>query len=180
MAVTTTMVALASLGIGAASFIQQQEAAGEARSAQERARGEQEKIRGEQKAQNAAMAAQERRAQIREERVRRARISQSATGTGVAGGSGEFGAIGALGTNLATNIGANIGKVAAGERTSGYAQQAATFMGQAAAAASDAQQSAQLFSLATNIFDRSGGIGSIKSIFDTQYPTGGTNIEGGQ
>lgn len=157
-------VAIISAVIGGISLEQGMEARADAKDASNKAADEQRKIQGEQKAQNAAQAAAERRKQVREERVRRARILQSSTDTGVAGGSGEFGALGALGTNLATGIGSNLGAIAAGERTSGYAQNAADFMGQANSARSDAEQAGQLTGLSLSIFSASGG-------FDRTTPT---------
>ena len=153
---------IASVTVGTVATVQGMEARKEARSASENAAGEQRKIQGEQKAQNAAQAATERRKQVREERVRRARVMQSAEASGVSESSGEFGALGALGTNLATNIGSNLVAVAAGERTSGYAQSAADFMGKAGAARSDAEQAGQIFSLSSSIFSASGGMGAIQ------------------
>ena len=167
------VISLVAAGTTVTSFVMQQQAAGEARSAQARARGEQEKIQSEQKAQNAAAAAAERRAQIREERVRRARVMQGSAGTGAAFSSGEFGALGALGTNLASNIGTNVGKVASSERTSGYAQQAATFMGEARNAESSAQQAARLFSLSGTIFGATKGVDVLKKVATVETPIDG-------
>lgn len=75
-----------------------------------------------EKATNAAAAARERRQQIREERIRRARVLQSAENSGTAGSSGEFGAIGALSTNLNSNIGANLGSLRESNIMSGINQ----------------------------------------------------------
>ena len=166
MAVTA---AIGSLVLGTVSLVKGEEARNEARSSQERSRGEQQKIQGEQKAQNAAQAAQERRTQVREERVRRARVLQSSEGTGVEGSSGEFGAIGALSTNLSSNIGSNLGRISASDRTSTYAQNSANFMSDAQNSMFDAQQADKLFSLSTSIFSASGGFGAIKGA-----PTGAT------
>lgn len=173
MAVTA---AIASVVIGATSLVKGEEARQEARSASEKSAAEQRKIQSEQKAQNAAQAASERRKQIREERVRRARVLQSSEASGVEGSSGEFGALGALGTNLATNIGTNLGAVAAGERTSGFAQNAADFMGQANNARSGAEQAGQMFSLSSSIFAASGGF---KTLFPAPPAATGSNIPPG-
>lgn len=139
---------IASLVVGAVSTVQGMEARSEAKR-------EGQKLQGEQKAQNAAQAAQERRAQVREERVRRARVLQSAEGTGITGSSTEFGALGALGTNLANNQGISAGRVASGQRSSEYAQniQNAQF---------DAQQADALFSLSSSIFSAAGGFNGLK------------------
>ena len=165
--VTSTLVAL-SVGLSAASFVAGEMARSDARSAQNKARGEQEKIQGEQRAQNAAQAAQERRNQVREERVRRSRILQSAEGTGVSDSSGEFGALGSLGTQLSANVGGNLGKLASSERTGVYAQNAANFMGEAQNAMFNAQQADKLFNLSTSIFSAAGGFGPT--------PTGATGM----
>jgi hypothetical protein len=45
-----------------------------------------------------------RRKAIREARLRRAQIMQSAENTGVGNGSGEAGALGVIGTNLGSNV----------------------------------------------------------------------------
>lgn len=161
------VAAVSSLVIGTYSVVEGQAQRKEARSAQERAQREGEKIQGEQRAQNAAQAAAERRAQIREERVRRGRIMQSAENTGASASSGEFGSIGALGTNLATGLGSNLGKIGASERISEYAQNAADFTGQANTALSKAQGSDQLFSLSGSIFSAAGGFGSASQAFTT-------------
>ncbi len=57
--------------------------------------------------------AQTRRAAIREERVRRAQIMQSAANAGAAGSSGEGNSI----SNLSASIGANLSGVAGGAQT---------------------------------------------------------------
>jgi len=142
-------IALGSLALGAVSYVKGEEARSEQKSAQE-------KIQGEQKASNAARAAEERRSQIREERVRRARILQSSEGTGTTGSSGEFGALGVLGTNLGTNLGSNAGRIATGDRISGYAQDVAN-------ASAEAQSMDKLFNLSASIFSNSGGFNTIFS-----------------
>jgi hypothetical protein len=76
----------------------------------------------EEKASNASEAALERRRQIREERVKRARILQSAENTGVEGSSGELGAIGSLATTLSANLGTNLGRITSANRVSGINQ----------------------------------------------------------
>jgi hypothetical protein len=72
-----------------------------------------------------------RRAQIREERIRRATIIQNAQNAGVAGSSGEAGAISAL----SASIGANLSGLSRGERTAEgigiWSGQAQNFMDQA-------------------------------------------------
>lgn len=96
----------------------QKEAASRSAAAQNRARNE-------QMAANAAEAARERRQQIREERVKQARIMQASTNTGVAESSGEFGAIGSIATQVNSNIGFNLGAIQRAESISIFNQQAA-------------------------------------------------------
>lgn len=160
------IIAAASAVTGVVSLVQGAEARSDARRDAKRAADEEKKIQAETKAQQAQRAAEERRAQIREERVRRARILAGAESSGASGSSGEFGALGALATNLGSNIGSNLGILAAGERTSGYAQAAADFRGSADNSLSKAQQSDQLFDLSSKAFSAAGGVKTIKSIFD--------------
>lgn len=98
MAIVGTIVAAASLGFSIYANEQ-------ARSDAKDARREQEKAQAEQRAQNASSSAEERRKQVREERIRRARILQASSNTGTAESSGEIGALGSLSTQLSTNIG---------------------------------------------------------------------------
>src|SRR5690606_9104730 len=115
------------------------------------------KIQREQEAQNAKAASDERRQQLREERVRRGRVMQSAANTGVAGSSGELGALGALATNLNTNIGANLGMLQSAQNISGYSQNAATAMGQANQAGANASLWNQVSGIGSSIFSAGGG-----------------------
>lgn len=91
MAVTAAIVA----GVGTAVSI---DASRDAAEAQEEA------IRASNAAET-AKAAREKRQALREKRIKQAQVEQAAVNTGVAGSSGEFGAVGALSTNLATNLG---------------------------------------------------------------------------
>lgn len=123
----------------------------DARNDQRRA---QEKAASEQKASNAAEAAKERRQQVREERVRRARIMQSSENTGVAGGSGEAGALGSLSTNLSSNIGFNLGALQRAGNISDFNQQAAD-------AGNRAQTAGELGQLGMSVFSAAGGFNTI-------------------
>jgi hypothetical protein len=161
-----TLLAIGSAASGVVSLVQGVEARKDARRNMRNAAEQDKKIQAETKAQQAQRAAEERRAQIREERVRRARVLAGAEASGASGSSGEFGALGALSTNLGSNIGSNLGRLAAGERTSGYAQAAADFRGSAENKLSKAQQSDQLFDLSAKVFSASDGVNQIKSIFD--------------
>lgn len=99
---------------------------------QQRLAGEEGKrIQREQQAQNAAQQAAERRKQIREERVRRARIIQASSNSGTEASSGELGAIGGLSTNLNSNIGQNLGAVQSANNISIFSQNISDLQGNA-------------------------------------------------
>lgn len=119
--ITLGYIAIAAAGVGTVVSIDQQ---GKARKAQQRAQDV-------QRAQSATEAARERRQQIREERIKRARVLQASENTGVASGSGELGAVGALGTNLSSNVGMNLGSVERGQQISLFEQQAANYLSNA-------------------------------------------------
>lgn len=148
------LIAWAALGTTVASTVIQMEA----RRDQARAN---EKIRNEQNATNAQKAAEERRKQIREERVRRAMIEQSSSNSGTGGGSGELGAIGGMSTGLAANLGFNQGLLASAGRISQYSSDAA-------AAADRGATARDIGNLSSSIFQMAGGAGSLN--FGT--PTG--------
>ena len=149
---TATIIAITSAVVGTASYVEAKEARGEQKAASERAAGQQKEARSVQEAANAQQAAMENRQQIREERVRRARIMQSAQNTGTAMSSGEFGSIGSLSTSLSSNIGANRGALQRGQQISALTQNAADFNLEAQNAGIDASNSQSLFSLSTSIF----------------------------
>ena len=124
-------------------------------SEQERAKGkqkeavkEQRKARNEQKAQNEVQAAQERRKQLREERIRRAKILSTSQAVGVVGSSGEVGALGGLSTQLSSNLGANLGALNSASDISLFSQNAANFSSAADQASVNAQMGGQAASLA--------------------------------
>ena len=112
---------------------------------------EQLKAKAEQKASNAAQAAAERRQQIREERVKRARILQSSEGTGVSGSSGETGAIGSLSTQLGSNIGFNLGMLDRAGNISDFSQNAADAMTNMNLATIRGQNATNIFSIGTKL-----------------------------
>jgi len=113
--------------------------------ANQKSRREQEKIRSEQNAQNRSKQMEEQRKQVREERVRRARIMQASENTGTAGSSGEAGAVGGMGTQLAANIGSNLGDAQRGSNISVFQQNAAD-------AANRAQLATSFGSMSNSIF----------------------------
>lgn len=117
---------------------------------------------GEQKAANAQAAAQERRNQIREERVRRARILQTSENTGTSGSSGEAGSLGALSTGLSSNIGSNLGSIQRANTLSDIGQRSADFAGAMREGQAQQQFGQSLFQMGTSIFSASGGFGVSK------------------
>lgn len=163
MAAITTIVAVGALALGAASYVSSEAARGEAKQAAAASAEEQRKSQSEVKALNAQKAANEQRQQVREERIRRARVEQGATNTGADGSSGEFGATSGLASQLGANIGTNIGQLAGAQRISMFNQNAADFSTQAQQSMSDAQGASNLMGLSMNIFNAAGGFGVFKS-----------------
>lgn len=147
----------ASAAVGVASYVEAKEARSEQKAAVQEQAKVQGQIQSEQKAANVAAAANERRSQIRESRVRRARVMQSATNTGASGSSGEFGALGSLGTGLSSNIGSNLGQIETANRVSDLGQTAANFGTAANVAGLKAQDATSMFQLSTSIFSGLGG-----------------------
>src|SRR5574341_325386 len=117
--------------------------------AQQEARKEQKKAKAEQGAINAAKAAQEQRQQIREERIRRARILQASENTGVSESSGQVGAVSGLSTQLQTNLGFNEGMISSANRITEFQQNAADALG-------EADRWKQIGSLSQSIFSAAG------------------------
>lgn len=113
---------------------------------QSKAADEQKKVRRQQQASLAEQAAMERRQQIREERIKRARVMQAAELTGTTGSSGALGAGGALSTQFASNVGFNQSQLAGAQAISQYQQNAAN-------AASRANDFNALGSVAGSIFN---------------------------
>lgn len=141
--VTLGYIAVAVTGTATvAQGVQQHEAAVAGRDAQK-----------EQMALNASRAAQERRQQIREERVRRARVLQASENTGTTESSGQMGAVGNLATQLQTNIGFNLAQIRGAERISGFQQEAQDAM-------DEANMWRQVQQLGGSIFQAAGGFGS--------------------
>lgn len=116
----------------------------------------QARIAAEQKAQNSTESARERRQQIREERVRRARIMQAAANTGTSESSGEFGALGGLATQLGSNIGMNLGKLQSATNLSIFGQELADAQGGMMNANNKSQFGQSLFSTGMSIGGASG------------------------
>lgn len=95
---------------------------------------------------------------------------QSAANTGVAGSSGELGALGALATNLNTNIGANLGMLQSAQNISGYSQNAATAIGQANQAGANASLWNQVSGIGSSIFQAGGGFNTLQGIGGSGTP----------
>lgn len=145
--------------ISAAVSIDAQQDAKSAAARQNRANN---RIRSAQRAQNMSDAAREKRQQIRDARIRRARVMQAASNTGTSDSSGELGAINALSTQFAANIATNLGKIQTAENVSLFSQQAADAAADQFSAQSRGQLSNSIFSIVNNP-TIAGGIESIFS-----------------
>lgn len=146
MAAISTIIAAASLAIGAVSAYNQYQAGQDAADAQKKAQQAQSR--------SAQVAAQrERLAAMREARIKRAQILSSAGVQGV-GGSGVSGATSSIGSQL----GANIGYMNVQE---GFAQAASKANQQAANAMSSATNWQAIGGVAQNIFQSQGGFTTI-------------------
>jgi hypothetical protein len=152
MAALTTIAAIGALVVGAASYVSAEKNRKEAQANYAAQAAEQGKARQEERALNAQAAANERRQQIREERVRRARLLQSAENTGTEGSSGQLGAEGGFATQLGAAIGSNLGRLAGAERITQLGQSAANFGSAAQSSLSSMQANQNLFGLSTTIF----------------------------
>ena len=134
------------------TYQQGQEARKEQEAYMQQAADQQKEAKSVEEAQKAQQASMERRQQIREERVRQARIMQSAANTGTLVSSGTAGGIGSLSTNLQSNLGFNMGTLERSKQISGFNQNAADLMLQGQYAGFEAQNQNSLFALSTSIF----------------------------
>ncbi len=160
VATTAAIIAGAALATTAYSMQQQEKAEDRAVEQQRQAANEQRKSRATAQAGNAAQAAAEKRRQLREERVKRARILQGSVNSGTTGSSGELGAVGNLATQMGDAVGMNLGALDRGANISRYEQDAATFLGNAQNEMQGANQWGQLAGLGMSIAGMaSGGIG---------------------
>lgn len=97
MAAVSTIVAVAAVAVAAGSmYMSSQEAKAAAKDRKQASQVSQ--------AESAAQRNNNRRQQVREERVRRAQIMQGSQNTGVSQSSGELGATSALGTLISANV----------------------------------------------------------------------------
>lgn len=158
-------VALVLFAVGTAVSIDQSE---KARRARNKSADAQKLSNQEAKASASAQAAQERRQQVRDERIRRARILQGGANTGTDGSSGEFGAIGSLASQLGSNIGYNIGQIASAERRSDFLQTAADFSNSASNFQVNAQYGSQVAGIGMSIFNS--GVGQAQPAGTTPAP----------
>lgn len=117
-AIVTAVAAVGGATAGVVSGNQQRAAARHSADLQQQARDT-------QRADNVAKAAQERRQQIRDERIRQARIEQASANTGATGSSGELGALSSITTQTQANVGANLGSIQRVDEISIFNQQAA-------------------------------------------------------
>lgn len=167
---TTTLIAAASLavGVGGAYMSYRQQRA--ASRAQQEALDQQKLIQGEQQAANAEASAAERRQQVREARIRRAQILQSAANTGTAQSSGEFGALSSISTQLNTNMGSNSSQINRANRVSGISQNIANLQSSAAQSSMNAGVFNTLSNLGSSIFSSAGGWNTFKTRSDSFQP----------
>lgn len=168
MAAISTIVAVASLAVAAASAVAQHSAQKEAKQAAGKAAEEQRKARSEQAAELSAKAAAERRTQLREERIKRAKIIQASENTGVSESSGELGAVGNLNTQVGSNIGQNIGSLERAGNITALNQNAADFMSSSQNSIFDANQWGGVGSFGQSVFGAAGGFNAFKP--ETQAP----------
>lgn len=112
----------------------------------------QEQAQDETLAQNAQNAAEQQRQQLREARVKQARILQSATNTGADQSSGELGAIGAVATNLSNNQGISLGALQRSQTIGNLNQDAADSRFEAQQDAQEGQLYGSIGSVGQSIF----------------------------
>jgi hypothetical protein len=161
--------AVAAVVVSAYSANQQQQEQKKARRMQQRAYDDQKKAQGEQEAIHAQQRAAERRTQLREERVRRARVIQASANTGVANSSGELGAVGDLATQRGAALGFNSGLAMHGANISAYGQSAADALSSSQNHMVKANEWGQIGSLSLKLGSAAGSI--FKSTSVTQPTT---------
>ena len=165
-ALTGTIIAIAGLAVSAGAAYAQYENGKDAQRAQQQAADEQRKARGEEAAINAAKASQERRQQIRDERIRRGQIVNASANTGTSDSSGMAGALGSMSTQLGANMGFNQGMYMAGQRIGRHNQNAADFNANAQSAANRASMWGSVGGVGQSIFGAAGGWGTLGAAYD--------------
>lgn len=163
MAAISTYLAVAAVIIGGASYYSAEQNRKEAQMNYANQAEEQRKAKAEQAAMNAQAAAAERRQQVREERIKRARILQASENSGSTDSSGMFGAASGLASQLGAAIGTNLGTEAGTNRLNQFMQTAADFGTAASRNLNSAQAAQNLFGLSTTVFNAAGGFGAFKS-----------------
>lgn len=169
-----TLLAVASLAVSAVSASNQAGAQADAKKDAKRALAEQARARSEQQAENSAKAAQERRQQLREERIKKAKIIQSSENTGVSMSSGESGSVGSLNTQVGTNIGRNLGSLQTSENISQANQNAADFMSSSQNHMSDYNTWGLVGSLGQSVFSAAGGFNTLAESGQSLFKSSGT------
>ena len=162
--------ALALTAVSSVATIQQQRAANKAN---KKAAKEQEKARQDQRALQHQMRGEERREQIRAERIRRAQIEQAAENTGTAGSSGEFGAVSSVSSQFGANMGSIFGQQMHGDNITRHTQSAADYMGQAQQHQANASLWGQVGQFGSAAFQAGGGFSALGG--SSTSPTGPTN-----
>lgn len=155
--VAAVIGAIAAVAGTTTAIVNGNKARADARAANQKA----EQAANETKAQNAQDKANAARAQYREERVKRARIINSATNTGTQDSSGELGALGTLSTAFSVNQGAIEGGYQRGQTIGGLQQDAANSLFAANQSQGKASQGQQLAGLGASLF--SFGLGQMKA-----------------
>lgn len=151
MAAISTLLAVTAVAGTVGSAVVQNKARKEAGKANEMAAGEQRQARSEEVALSAQRAAQERRQQVREERVMRGKLLQASQSSGTVASSGEMGAQANLATQLGANIGFNLGQIQGANAISIFNQNAANFQTQANNAISKGQSQSSIFDLVSSV-----------------------------
>lgn len=115
---------LASLAVGTYTQVKSQQQARKAASAQKNAQKQQEASIAEQQATQAMQRDQERRQQVRENRIKVAQMLQSSENTGTGYSSGEAGGVSSLNSQMNTNLGFISGAAMHTDAASSYNQKA--------------------------------------------------------
>lgn len=160
------------------SAYQQSVAQDDARDAASRSAEEQRRAKQEAQAGQAQHAALERRAQLREERIRRARLLQSSENTGVTSSSGALGGVGNLSTQLGSNLGFNLGQQQKASNITNYNQSAADFLSSAQNHMNDANMWGQVENVGASIFKASGGFNTVRNSLPEDWKAPGTSPVG--
>lgn len=133
----------------------------------------------EQRSVVASQQASDRRAQVREERVRRARIMQGSENSGTAGSSSEAGAVGSIATQFFGNIGTSLGGQRVASNISSFQQTAADFRTQSNVAQQQAVMGGQAVQVAGNIFSQLYSMPTSSQNVGISDPTPRTDGDGG-